>query len=204
MPTKTFFNLPKDKQNKIINASKAEFSKYSFYDSSINRIIKDAEISRGSFYQYFLNKEDLFIFILDEYKLNIIEWLKTELLGKKNDMFEMYLLVYDYITKEGIGGKDKEFLITTISNMDTKLTQHLMKFLKLEDIKDNSSHFNSLVDLQDIKMKDPNKIMLLHNILMNIMMNQIILFFSNISDGEKCREELISKFELIKYGANNI
>ena len=204
MPNKTFFNLPKDKQVKIINASKIEFSKYSFYDASINRIIKEAEISRGSFYQYFTNKEDLFIFILDSYKLNIIEWLKSEVYGKKNDIFEVYLLVYDYITNKSIIGKDKDFFITTISNMDIKLTQYFMNFLKLEDIKDNSSPFNDLIDINNIKIKDPEKIIVLHNMLINIMINQIVVFFSNIDNGKKCREELIYKFELIKYGVNII
>ena len=49
MPTNTFFNLPIEKKKKIMNAAKSEFVEYSFYDASINRIIKNAGISRGSF-----------------------------------------------------------------------------------------------------------------------------------------------------------
>ena len=47
MPTNTFFNLPIEKKKKIMNAAKSEFVEYSFYDASINRIIKNA--GRGSF-----------------------------------------------------------------------------------------------------------------------------------------------------------
>ena len=39
MPTNTFFNLPIEKKEKIINAAKSEFVEYSFHDASINRII---------------------------------------------------------------------------------------------------------------------------------------------------------------------
>ena len=89
MPTKTFFNLQDEKKNKIIEVSKNEFSRYSFYDASINRIIKEAGISRGSFYQYFNNKEDLFIYILDDYKNIIIQWIKEKVKDNKYDIFEL-------------------------------------------------------------------------------------------------------------------
>ena len=64
MPNDTFFNLPKEKQERIIGAAVCEFARVPFSDASINKIIKDAGISRGSFYQYFADKEDLFLFII--------------------------------------------------------------------------------------------------------------------------------------------
>ena len=50
MPTQTFFNLPKDKQQRLLDAAATEFSRAPLKDASINNIIKLAEISRGSFY----------------------------------------------------------------------------------------------------------------------------------------------------------
>lgn len=64
MPTTTFFNLPPPKRERLIRAAMAEFSRKSFGDASINRIIQDAGISRGSFYQYFADKSDLFRYVL--------------------------------------------------------------------------------------------------------------------------------------------
>ena len=46
-------NLPKVKQERILEAAKKEFSEAMFSDVSINRIVKAASISRGSFYMYF-------------------------------------------------------------------------------------------------------------------------------------------------------
>jgi len=64
MPTILFESLPKVKQEKIIKAGIEEFSKLSYEQASINSIIKMANISRGSFYQYFQDKEDLYVYIL--------------------------------------------------------------------------------------------------------------------------------------------
>ena len=64
MPKQTYNNLDKDKKERLIEACLEEFSHYTFSDSSINRIIKNCDISRGSFYQYFENKEDCYMEIL--------------------------------------------------------------------------------------------------------------------------------------------
>ena len=64
MPTSTFFNLPEDKKNKILKAANKEFARVPIEQASIKNIVEDAEIARGSFYQYFEDKEDLFQYIM--------------------------------------------------------------------------------------------------------------------------------------------
>ena len=64
MPTQTFFNLPKEKQNKILESAKLEFSNHLYEDASINRIIKNIDMCRGTFYLYFNNKEDLYFYMI--------------------------------------------------------------------------------------------------------------------------------------------
>ena len=51
MPKQTFLNLPKDKKQKILEAAKNEFSRVSVTEASINNIVTEANIARGSFYQ---------------------------------------------------------------------------------------------------------------------------------------------------------
>lgn len=63
MSTKTFENLDKEKKQKIIDAAILEFSRTIPDHINIQNIIKDAHIPRGSFYQYFRNKKDLYIYI---------------------------------------------------------------------------------------------------------------------------------------------
>ena len=59
MPKETFLKLPEEKKHKIIKAAKNEFERVPFEQTSIKNIANDAEIARGSFYQYFESKEDL-------------------------------------------------------------------------------------------------------------------------------------------------
>ena len=59
MPKETFMNLPDVKKNKIIRAAKKEFERVPYEQASIKNIVEDANIARGSFYQYFESKEDL-------------------------------------------------------------------------------------------------------------------------------------------------
>ena len=53
MPTATFFRLPQEKRERLMDACWAELSRVRFSDVSINRIVSAARIPRGSFYQYF-------------------------------------------------------------------------------------------------------------------------------------------------------
>ncbi len=66
MPTSTFYNLEEEKRKQIFEACVEEFAEHTFSEASINQIIKSAGISRGSFYQYFADKEDCYMYLLGE------------------------------------------------------------------------------------------------------------------------------------------
>lgn len=65
MPKQTFFNLPDEKRQIIVNVAIEEFADYGFDAASINRIVANSGISKGSFYQYFADKLDLFKHLVD-------------------------------------------------------------------------------------------------------------------------------------------
>ena len=91
MPKQTFFNLPDEKRRTIIEAAVNEFADYGFEASSINRIVANSGISKGSFYQYFADKLDLFKGLVD-----ILAQEKTAFFQDKHppganlDTFEYY------------------------------------------------------------------------------------------------------------------
>lgn len=66
MPKELFFSIPPSKQKRVLDCALEEFSVQEYHDASINRMIQAAEISRGSFYLYFENKEDLFFYLFEE------------------------------------------------------------------------------------------------------------------------------------------
>ena len=65
MPKATFFNLSEEKKSRIFDAALQEFSIRTFSQASLNRIIRNAGIPKGSFYQYFENKEDLYLYLME-------------------------------------------------------------------------------------------------------------------------------------------
>lgn len=76
MPKDTFFNLPEDKRTLICQVALDEFASHSFDQASINRLVAKSGIAKGSFYQYFQNKKDLFLYLLQlaaDEKLHYLE-----------------------------------------------------------------------------------------------------------------------------------
>lgn len=65
MPKQTFLNLPEQKRRAIVDAAANEFAGYGFESASINRIVANSGISKGSFYQYFEDKLDVFKYLMD-------------------------------------------------------------------------------------------------------------------------------------------
>lgn len=76
MPKQTFINLPKEKRDIILNVAIDEFVEFGLENASTNRIVAKSGISKGSFYQYFEDKQDVFMHllsILEQEKLAFFE-----------------------------------------------------------------------------------------------------------------------------------
>ena len=56
----TFRQLPPDKQERVLDAALAEFAEQGYQAASLNRLVAQAGIAKGSLYQYFPNKEGIF------------------------------------------------------------------------------------------------------------------------------------------------
>lgn len=64
MPKETFFNLPEPKRQMIEDAATDEFATWGYDNASVNRIVEACQIAKGSFYQYFEDKADLYKHLL--------------------------------------------------------------------------------------------------------------------------------------------
>lgn len=76
MPKQTFLNLPEEKRNVIIDAAIEEFAEYGLENASTNRIVANSGISKGSFYQYFEDKQDIFMYLLTMLEREKMEYFK--------------------------------------------------------------------------------------------------------------------------------
>lgn len=64
MPSRNFINLNPEKKKAILDAALERFSKDSFKDMRVSEFIRQAHISRASFYIYFEDKRDLYQAVL--------------------------------------------------------------------------------------------------------------------------------------------
>jgi AcrR family transcriptional regulator len=83
-----FKNMDSKKRERIINSSLDEFSKNSFKKASTNNIVKNAGISKGLLYHYFISKKELYewlkVFVFEMMINTILEKLDWE----ESDIFE--------------------------------------------------------------------------------------------------------------------
>ena len=87
MPKETFFNLAKEKQDMILDVAIQEFSDHHFDQSSINRIVEKSGISKGSFYQYFKDKKDLYKYLFSLMGQEKMKYMSPALANPFNHSF---------------------------------------------------------------------------------------------------------------------
>lgn len=67
-----FKSLKVEKQERIINAAIKEFVQSGFDKASTNEIVKEAGISKGSLFNYFNNKKELYFYLI-EHCVQVVE-----------------------------------------------------------------------------------------------------------------------------------
>ncbi len=116
MPKETFFNLPDDKRNKIINAARDEFTEHQFNKARVSNIIKNACIPRGSFYQYFEDLEDLFFYLIEELFDTIYDTGSKYVL-ETDDLFEFSINTFDYDYEQFVHDKRHRFMMNIMRSV---------------------------------------------------------------------------------------
>jgi AcrR family transcriptional regulator len=66
MPSATYFALPEARRELLVQAAIAEFADHPYGAASLSRIARETGIAKGSFYQYFDDKLDLYRWLLCE------------------------------------------------------------------------------------------------------------------------------------------
>lgn len=82
-----FSSLEFEKRQRIINAALKEFARNGYEKASTNEIVKEAEISKGSLFNYFSSKKELYLFLFD-CVTKIINKIYDEVDLNETDFFE--------------------------------------------------------------------------------------------------------------------
>ena len=117
MPTNTFLNLSEEKQKKIIDAANKEFERVPIEQVSIKNIVETAEIARGSFYQYFEDKDDLFEYVIN-LKMGDMEKNMKKIIEKEDgNIINVFTSLYDHLIKMGRIKKNNKFFRQIFGNI---------------------------------------------------------------------------------------
>lgn len=198
MPSDTFLRLNDEKKKKLIDASFKEFSLNNFNDASINRIIKEAGISRGSFYMYFEDKKDLYFYLLEQYGEILSNNMKKDLIKNKGDLFKMFQdnieESYNSFKNNNINFFKKSLENVTIMEeskrtfgfRDKRLLQELIPNINLELLND----------------KAKRHIEVIFAINMHLLMVTLIKLLKSDSLDEEILKDYYEQLDILKYGCS--
>lgn len=203
MPTETFMKLPEDKKEKIIRAAKKEFSRVPFEETSIKNIVQEAEIARGSFYQYFESKEDLLRYMMEEDKEKLDNYIREKLKETKGDIFEVYINIYDYMIKNIRARENMDFHRKIFESIRACDETSFVLGIPKEEIKEPFKQTDILEQIDKSKLKVENKqdLQIIIKMLFLIIRKALVSNFKYNSPKE-AREEYIKMIEYLKKGVS--
>ncbi|MCA1009178.1 TetR/AcrR family transcriptional regulator [Halobacillus halophilus] len=200
MPKQTFFNLNDDKKSKLVEAAREEFSRVSLYEASIANILKRAEIPRGSFYQYFRDKEDAFFYLLNEHAeerhKNFIENVKKFNGDLFQAMIEVYKTVFQFSRENGTSN----FVRNVLMNMNYKIEHAFTKNLTKQNIEHRFHDIYRLVDMEALHVSDEKEFYHLMQVLIAVTFHNLVHCVSNELSETEALDKYISELSLLKKG----
>lgn len=99
MPTERFYRLPDAKKQAIREAATKEFARVPYEKASINQIIQNADISRGSFYTYFEDKQDVVRWLFEDSCSQMKQICQDELTRSHGDYFSMLEVLFEHFLR---------------------------------------------------------------------------------------------------------
>ena len=192
MPTSTFYNLSDEKKDRIFDAALKEFSARTFSQVSLNQIIKNAGIPKGSFYQYFENKEDLYLYLREVASKEMAELLgNISGIDSDADVFEVIM----HETREFLErGKVKPGYVEAAMLMEIDDSEFIKKIRK-----SSSNRYVEMLERDKehglIKPEVDSKLVV--NMISAFSLNE---YFRNGSDKELYLENFTEAIKIIKAG----
>ena len=197
MPKETFLKLSEEKKQKVLNAAKREFARVPIEQVSIKNIVENAEIARGSFYQYFESKEDLLAYILKENADEIDTKIINKIYETKGNIFDAYIELYDLMVKKFVENTEQEFFKQIFINL--RLSDESL-FTLIKSVKpQNIIKYFEMFDKTSLKINEKNDFILICDMLNVITRRAIVKNFKGNSQ-EECRQNFLKQIDYLKYG----
>lgn len=200
MPKATFFNLPKDKQDFLIECGMKEFSRVPIYEASIANIVKTANISRGSFYQYFKDKEDLFYYLLEENTKTYNGNFRDILQHNDGDIFAAFTEIFRNMVKEFQIQEKRDFYKNVFLNLNYRMKSILSMDISEPDFQSQFEEVKELIDADILKIANDDEMIHVIQILTAITMQNLMFTFTKQYTEEISLKHYQFELHLLKSG----
>jgi AcrR family transcriptional regulator len=200
LPKPTFFNLSKEKQELLINAAKKEFSRVPLYEASISNIIKDAEIPRGSFYQYFQDKEDVFFFLLENYSKQFYNQFISIIKLNNGDLFKSFVDWFKFILINFEVPENRQYFKNAFLNMNHEIQKTFTKNFYDETVKSRLFELNGLLNFENINIRNEEELYHILRIMMVMTFQNLVYVFAKELPIHEALRAFSLDLELLKKG----
>ena len=202
MPKETFYRLPDEKRERIMAAAEREFLENSFEAASINRIINEAAIPRGSFYQYFEDKKDIFLYIVSTHKNEAFGFVESFIKDSDGDVFSFMRKAIDFMISaecsEKVEGMKRIFSQPWVFDM---IVSDTMKG-KQEEANTPKGIMFKYIDKNQLNVENDDEIIALINIFASISLGlffKIFIMGKNVEiDKEKIRKTIYDEIATLE------
>jgi AcrR family transcriptional regulator len=200
VPKQTFFNLSDKKRKTLIEAAEHEFSRVPLFEASVSNIIKSAGIPRGSFYQYFKDKEDLYFFLLDE-KLQESKKRFVFLLNKyEGDLIEAMKELYHHFLIIIPDEEERNFLRNAMLYTTNKVEKSFADMFDAKQDRERFKEISVLIDRKLLNINNDQEIVHIFQIISAIAFHNFIEKTMKKLSDEEAMKEFTIMLEMIKQG----
>ncbi|MFK4413438.1 AcrR family transcriptional regulator [Bacillus sp. RC251] len=200
MPKQTFFNLEREKKELLIQAAMKEFSRVPLFEASISNIIKDAGIPRGSFYQYFVDKEDVFFFLLNDHSKRDNEKFISILKENEGDLFDSYIELYQYMLEKFKNLENRNFFRNAFLNMNYKVENTFTRNMNEDNHKNRLSEIMVLINKEKLNITEEREIFHVMKIITAVTFHNLIQNFAKEIPFDESVENYTLEISLLKKG----
>ncbi|MFD2131450.1 TetR/AcrR family transcriptional regulator [Pseudogracilibacillus auburnensis] len=200
MPKQTFFNLSEEKKLTLIQAGKNEFSRVSLAEASIANIVKEAKIPRGSFYQYFYDKEDLYFYLLTEMAKERRAEFILSLKKHNGDIFNSLTELFHLMIVEMENDSVRKFYRNVFLNMNYKTEKAFLDNMNLNSFNKQYVEIKYLLNTEHLNVSNEEELFQLVQIVLMTMMQNLVQKFANDMSNESVIRNYSVQMCLLKRG----
>jgi AcrR family transcriptional regulator len=203
MPKQTFFNLSEDKRQILMTAMKEEFSRVPLHEASIANIVQTAGIPRGSFYQYFEDKEEAYFFMLEQHSKQNQEKFIAYLEQFDGDIFDSFIQMFQDMLKNFQSKENRNFFKNAFLNMNYRVENTFSQNFKEENYNKQFVEISKLINTEKLNISNQQDLLHIMKIIMAVTFQNLIQNFAKEVPIEEAINIYSLEINLLKKGLYN-